>query len=333
MDSKKLIKELSTKYGQSVLLREYLQHPAIPTGSLAIDVSSGIGGIPVGRYTEIYGAEASGKTSLALSVVKQAIQIGISCVYVDVEGSLNINLVNQVLGEYDHNKLVMVQPNSAEDAFEIADAGIEAGSGLIIFDSIAAISPESELKEEDYGKLQIGLATRLTGQFLRKTHFNILDKEVAFVIINQVRANIGAYHGGYVTPVGYALKHYTSFRLFLSKGQDIEDGDERVGNYVNFVVKKNKMAVPFRQAETNVIYGKGIDFYRDVLKFGSMLGVVKSRGSYFVVDDETIGQGTNKAIETLIGNKDLLDKIIESCYNTAKVTYPPLRPTVGEDDD
>lgn len=340
--SKDLLQELQDKYGEEIRLKEYPDgHPVVSTGSLAIDVSTGIGGIPVGRYTEVYGPEAGGKTTLCLTICRNALKHGLQTLYVDVENSVDSDYAKELIGttedwdSFGTDKFLIVQPKTAEDSFNIAEMGIDNGFQCIIFDSVASISPEDEM-EKDYGKQVIGLSPRLTNQFLKKTKAKIREKEVVFAFTNQIRANIGSYVGGYTTPAGYALKHYTSLRIYLSKGTSIKEEDEAVGNVVNFVIKKNKLAVPYRQAETNLIYGKGINYYRDVLAFASLLGVVKSRGPYFSLGDVTLGQGTNKAIEYLSQNPEILDKIEEMCYNVAGIRYPPVlaeRKEVDEGND
>jgi len=332
--SKDLLQELQDKYGDDILVREYPEgHPSVSTGSLAIDVSTGIGGIPVGRYTEIYGPESGGKTTLCLTIARNALKKGLKVLYVDVENSVDLAYAKLILADgYDTDNFIIVQPTTAEDAFGIAEAGIDGNCRCVIFDSIASIAPEDEM-EKDYGKQSIGLSPRLTNQFLKKTKAKIRESESIFVITNQIRANIGAYVGGYTTPAGYALKHYTSLRIYLSKGTNIKEGEDVVGNIVNFVIKKNKMGIPYRQAETNLIYGKGIDYLRDVLNFGSLLGVIKSRGPYFSFEDSTLGQGSVKSIEYLIEHPEVLDKIENVCYNVAGIKYPPIRAERKEVDE
>lgn len=329
--TKDIFQKKLAEYGEEILIKEYENgHPSISTGSLALDVSTGIGGIPAGRYTELYGPESGGKTTLSLNIVKEAIKLSIPTLYVDVENSLDFAYVEDVLEEfYNPNLVTIIQPRTAEDAFELTDNALSSDFGCIIFDSIAAISPEDELDEDSYGKLKVGLSARLTNQFLRKTAFKIRDNETVFIFTNQVRANIGSYVGGFTTPAGLALKHYSSLRVYLSKGQAIKEDNDQIGNFVNFIVKKNKVGVPFRQAQTNLIYGKGINYCMDVVKFSSMLGVLKSRGAYFAFEGETLGQGVANTVETLENNNELLDKIVESCYNTVGVRYPPIRPNKG----
>lgn len=325
--NKDLFREKLDQLGGEVLIKEYPNgHPSISTGSLALDVSTGIGGIPVGRYTEIYGPESGGKTSLSLHICKEALKSGLKVLYVEPENSLDFNYAKNILAEYyDPERIMFIQPQSAEDAFELTDAGISSGFGCIVFDSIASLSPEDELEEESYSKVMVAKSARLTTQFLRKTAYRIREQEIAFVFTNQVRASIGTYMQGYTTPAGLALKHYSSIIIYLSKSKAIEENEIQVGNYINFIIKKNKVGVPFRQAETNIYYGIGINYLIDVVKFSSMLGVLKSRGPYFSFEDETLGQGVAKTVEALGNNKEVLDKIVESCYNIAGVKYPPVR--------
>lgn len=331
---KSFLDDVIDKYGANVIAKDYTDgHPSISTGSLAIDVSTGIGGIPVGRYSEIYGPEAGGKTTLSLSICRQAILTGLKCLYVDVENSVDIPYAKAVIGDvYSDDSIVFIQPDTAEDAFALAEKGIDSGFRTIIFDSIASISPEEEVMK-DYGKQSIGLAPRLTNQFLKKTRNKILNDDICFIFTNQIRANIGSYMGGYITPAGYALKHYTSLRIYLAKRTNIENqGGDVVGNDVEFVIKKNKLANPFRTAMTNIIYGEGVDYLRDVVKFGAFLGAIKSRGPYLAFNDVVLGQGIVKTMDNLRENPETLDKIVETCYNLASVKYPPIRPSGLEED-
>lgn len=311
--------EILDKYGDEVAIRKYEGGiPSISTGSLGIDVSTGIGGIPKGRFTEIYGAEGSGKTTLLLNVAKLAVEAGERVAFIDTENGLDYAYAHDVIGDFTSDQLIIIQPESAEDSFEIALSAVEHDYGVVLFDSVAALSPEKEL-EDPMDKSQVALAPRLTSKFLRKVAYQVRQKEVAFVFTNQVRANIGSYVGGWVTPAGYALKHYTSLRIYLAKGKEIKEEDVVVGHFVNFTIKKNKVGKPYRQATTNIIFGKGINYYRDVLSFGTLLGVIKNRGSYFGFEDDTIGSKAGAANTALALEEDqvLLDKIVEMCYNIA----------------
>ncbi len=311
--------EILDTYGEEVAIRKYVEGvPAISTGSLGIDVSTGIGGIPKGRFTEIYGAEGSGKTTLLLNIAKLAVQAGERVAFIDTENGLDYAYAHDVIGDFTSDQLIIIQPESAEDSFAIALSAVDHDYSVILFDSVAALSPEKEL-EDPMDKSQVALAPRLTSKFLRKVAYQVRQREVAFIFTNQVRANIGSYVGGWVTPAGYALKHYTSLRIYLAKGKEIKDGDTVIGHFVNFTIKKNKVGKPYRQATTNIIFGKGIDYHRDVLSFGSLLGVIKNRGSYFGFEEDTIGSkpGATKTALALSEDQELLDKIVKLCYNIA----------------
>jgi recombination protein RecA len=319
--SKSLYEEVLKEFGEDAVIKKYDPEtgpPSIPTGSLAIDVSTGIGGIPLGRVTMIYGPEQGGKTTLCLAISKNALDLGLKVLLVDTENSLDYGYINEIVGEYDENDFVIVQPRTAEDAFMVAEAGISSEFDVIIFDSIASVSPEEEI-EKPFTKDSMMVGPRLNGRFLRRNIHEIKNKNIAFVFTNQVRANVGSYFGGYSTPGGYALEHYTSLRIYLSKSKSIDEGDEQIGHYVNFNIKKNKVGKPHRQATTNLIYGKGIDFERDVISFGNLLGAIKNRGSYFGYEGDTIGSkpGVTNTAEYLKEDKELLDKIVDSCYNIA----------------
>ena len=243
----------------------------------------------------------------------------------DVENNLDYAYAAEVWGDFSEKDALIFQPQAAEAAFDMAEKGINSGFDLIIFDSIAAIAPTKEL-EGDMKDWNVGLAPRRIAQFLRRNSYNVRNLETTFVFTNQVRANIGSYYGGYTTPGGYAIKHHSSLRVYVSRGKDIEEKlegkKEVIGNLVNFVIKKNKVGMPHRQAKTNIIYGKGIDTYRDIISFATLLGVIKMRGAYTSFEDETIGLGISKSVEVLKNEPERLDKIIEMCYNVAGVRRP-----------
>lgn len=321
---KSFLEDVLDEFGEYVTIRKHEDGiPVISSGSLAIDVSTGVGGFPRSRLTEIYGPEASGKTTVLLNVAKEAIKRNLKTVYIDTENSLDYSYVSDVVGDFNEDQLIVLQPHSAEDALELADRTINAGFKCVLFDSMAALSPQKEL-DKDMTKEFIGLSPRLVSKFLRKTLFDIRTNEVAFIYANQIRDNVGSFFGGWVTPAGHALKHYTSIRIQLTKSESIEQDNEIIGNFVNFVIKKNKVGKPYRQATTNIIYGKGIDYYRDVISFGSLLGVIKNRGSYFGFEGETIGNkpGYANTAEALENDPELLDKIVEMCYNVAGSNRP-----------
>jgi len=310
------IETLIDKLGEEMIVRENQKVDIITTGSLSLDSSIGIGGIPRGRITEIFGAEGSGKTSLALSIARSAIKQGLKVLYVDAENMINYETVFDLLGEeLKKDELVILQPETAEENMSACEIGIKSGEfGCIILDSVGALSPEVE-KQKELTDLTVGIVPKLLTLWLRRNAVLIGRANVAFVIINQVRDQIGSYVHAFATPGGHALKHFASVRISLSKGEEIKQGTESVGINVKFTVKKNKLAPPFRSFLIPLYFGKGIDTIRDTIMFSEMLGVLKKKGSYYVFDGETIGQGVAKTADMLSNNPDLLDKIRNICYN------------------
>jgi recombination protein RecA len=328
------IETLIDQLGEELIVKENVKVDVISTGSLSLDSSIGIGGIPRGRITEIFGAEGSGKTSLALSIARSAIKQGLKVLYVDAENMINYETVADLLGE-DLNKenLVILQPETAEENLTSCEIGIKSGEfGLIVLDSVGALSPEVEKKKE-LTDLTVGIVPKLLTLWLRRNAVLIGRSNVAFLIINQVRDQIGSYVHAFSTPGGHALKHFASVRISLSKGEEIKQGTESVGINVKFTVKKNKLAPPFRSFLIPLYFGKGIDSIRDTILFSEMLGVLKKKGSYYVFEKETIGQGVSKTAEMLSNNPDLLDKIRQICYNwVASENLPTVEEEEKEDE-
>jgi recombination protein RecA len=288
----------------------------IPTGSLALDVSLGIGGIPKARFSTVWGPESSGKTTIALSIAKQVFLKGGKTLFIDVENCLDYRYAVALVGEISPENLTIVQPETAEQAFEISEAGIRSGLfDLIIFDSVGALAP-TKVKEGDFGDAHVALVARMVGQFIARNASPLRRNNVAFLFVNQVRAKIGRFAYGFERPGGYALKHETSIEVFLTKAEDIKlSSKEAIGILTKFVVKKNKLAPPFRTNYIPIIFGKGIDEERDVIAFAEMLGVISKKGSFYSFEGETVGQGMAKASDTLKEKPKLLDKIKEMCYN------------------
>jgi recombination protein RecA len=289
----------------------------IPTGSISLDTSIGIGGIPIGRFTEIFGAESSGKTSLCLCITKNAIKKGLNVLYVDQEQGLDAPYITSLVGDYDKTNFMLMQPDTAEQALEICEKGINSGKfGLIILDSIGSLAPEVEKKKELVDK-NVALVSSIITHFLRRNAYAINKNNTAFIFINQVRDTIGSYVKSYSTPGGHALKHFSSLRIFLSKGLDIEVDKEKIGMYCRFTIKKNKLGVPFKSFGFPFVYKKGVDSTRDILEFSEMLGVLEKRGSYYTFEGENIGQGVVKTKVYLESNPEVLDKIVGLVYNIA----------------
>lgn len=329
------IESIIDKLGEEVLVGREEKVEVISTGSLSLDSSIGIGGIPRGRITEIFGIEGSGKTSLALSIARSAIKQGIKVLYVDAEIMIDYDSVFDLLGEeLDKEKFIILHPETAEDNLTAIEIGINSGEfGCIILDSVGALAPGVEKKKELIDAT-VGLVPKIMTVFLRRNMYSIGKNKVAIVFINQVRDQIGSYIKSFGTPGGHALKHFASVRIFLSRGEEIKQGAESVGINVKFVVKKNKLAPPFRSFLIPLYFGKGIDSVRDTILFAEMLGILKKKGSYYVFEDVTIGQGVNKTIEYLNNNQDTLAKIREMCYNWIVSDSPkPIEVILEEGDN
>jgi recombination protein RecA len=315
-EKKDYIEELIDRFGEEMIVKGTEKLEVIPTGSLSLDASIGIGGIPRGRITEIFGAEGGGKTTLALSIARSAVKLGIKTFYCDAETMINHDTVFELLGEeLDQNLFTIGHLESAEQNLSACEIAINSGQvGCIILDSIGALAPEIE-KKKDLTDPTVGLIPKLMTVWLRRNANAIGKNNVAFIFINQVRDQIGSYVHSFSTPGGHALKHFASVRISLSKGEEIKQGTESVGINVKFTVKKNKLAPPFRSFIIPLYFGKGIDSIRDTIMFSEMLGVLKKKGPYYSFEDETIGQGMAKTVEVLTNNPDTLAKIREVCYN------------------
>ena len=310
------IEEIEEAYGRNIIYREDKEIEVISTGSLALDISLGRGGIPKGRITEIFGPDGSAKTTLCLSIAKHCEE---KILYVDMEQGLDFNYIRAVVGEIDFDRFVLVQPETAEQGMLICEKAIRTGEfSLIVLDSLGAMSPEKE-RNEELGDKNVALIASLLTQFLRRNAFAIREFNTAFIFVNQVRANISAssFFKTYETPGGYALRHYESIKIKLGKFQNIERGKGNVvGIYSRFTITKNKIAPPFKTFTFPVIFGTGIDYERDVIDFAEMLGIVTKNGSHYTFGGETFGHGAAKAGERLKEDKLLLDKIVELCYNS-----------------
>ena len=267
---------------------------AISTGSIALDIGLGIGGLPRGRIVEIYGPESSGKTTLALHVVAEAQKTGGTCAFVDAEHALDPSYARK-LG-VDIDELLISQPDAGEQALEIADTLVRSGAiDVLVIDSVAALVPKAEL-EGEMGDSHVGLQARLMSQALRKLTSSIAKSNCLVIFINQIRLKIGVMFGSPETTTGgNALKFYASVRLDIRRIGAIKDRDEVVGNQTRVKVVKNKMAPPFRVVEFDIMYGEGISKMGEVLDLGVNAGIVEKSGAWFSYDGQRVGQGRENA--------------------------------------
>ncbi|MEO9224213.1 MAG: recombinase RecA [Acidimicrobiales bacterium] len=283
---------------------------SIPTGALALDLALGVGGLPRGRVVEIYGPESSGKSTLAMHVVAEAQRNGGICAYIDAEHAMDPIYAGAI--GVDVDELYISQPDTGEQALEITDMLIRSGAlDVVVIDSVAALTPRAEI-EGEMGDTHVGLQARLMSQALRKLTGTLNKTDTICVFINQLREKIGVMFGSpETTPGGRALKFYSSVRLDIRRIEAIKDGVEVVGNRTRVKVVKNKVAPPFRQAEFDIMYGKGISREGSLLDIGVDLDVVKKSGAWYTYDGEQLGQGRENAKAFLTANPELMVEISE----------------------
>jgi recombination protein RecA len=281
---------------------------AISTGSLALDLALGIGGLPRGRVVEIYGPESSGKSTMAMHVVAEAQRNGGICAYIDAEHAMD-PLYAKAIG-VDIDELLISQPDTGEQALEIADTLIRSGAlDVVVIDSVAALTPRAEI-EGEMGDSHVGLQARLMSQALRKLTANLNKSNTICIFINQLREKIGVMFGSpETTPGGRALKFYSSVRLDIRRIESIKDGVEIVGNRTRVKVVKNKVAPPFKQAEFDIRCGKGISREGSLLDIGVDLGIVNKSGAWYTYDGEQLGQGKENSKNFLSENPELMFEI------------------------
>ncbi len=286
---------------------------SIPTGALALDLALGIGGLPRGRITEIYGPESSGKTTLATHVVAEAQRNGGICAYIDAEHAMD-PVYAKAIG-VDIDELLISQPDTGEQALEIADMLIRSGAlDVVVIDSVAALTPRAEI-EGEMGDTHVGLQARLMSQALRKLTGNLNKSKTICIFINQLREKIGVMFGSpETTPGGRALKFYSSVRLDIRRIESIKDGVEVVGNRTRVKVVKNKVSPPFKQAEFDIMYGTGISREGSVLDLSVDEGIVKKSGAWYTYDGEQLGQGRENAKKYLTENPEVMVEISDRVW-------------------
>ena len=315
--------QIEKNYGKGAIMKLGEQGnvgvAAISTGALALDLALGIGGLPRGRVCEIYGPESSGKSTLAMHVVAEAQRNGGVCAYIDAEHAMDPVYAGAIGVNVD--ELYISQPDTGEQALEIADMLIRSGAlDVIVIDSVAALVPRAEI-EGEMGASHVGLQARLMSQALRKLTATLNRSRTICIFINQLREKIGVMFGSpETTPGGRALKFYSSVRLDIRRVETIKDGAEMIGNRTRVKVAKNKVAPPFKLAEFDIMYGKGISREGSLLDVGVDLDIVKKSGAWFTYEGEQLGQGRENAKQFLHDNVDMMLEIMEKIRVAAGIT-------------
>ncbi len=305
------LSQIERKFGKGSVMKfssEAIQTiETIPSGSISLDIATGIGGIPRGRITEIYGPESSGKTTLTLHVIAEAQKRGGKAVFIDAEHAFDPKYAKAIGVKLED--LIISQPDYGEQALEIAETLIRSGViDVVVIDSVAALVPRAEL-EGDIEDFNVGLHARLMSKAMRLLKGVVNKSNTALILINQIREKVGVMFGNPETTTGgRAIKFFADMRLEVRK-KDIKDAGEKVGNRVKVKVVKNKLAPPFKEAEFDVIYGKGISKEGELLDLGEQIGIIKKSGAWYSYGDIKLGQGREKAREFLLQNKEIADEI------------------------
>ncbi|MBD0380282.1 recombinase RecA [Paenibacillus sedimenti] len=322
------LRQIEKQFGKGSIMKlgesTHMQVETIPSGSLALDIALGIGGYPRGRIIEVYGPESSGKTTVALHAIAEVQKVGGQAAFIDAEHALDPSYASKLGINID--ELLLSQPDTGEQALEIAEALVRSGAvDIIVIDSVAALVPKAEI-EGEMGDSHVGLQARLMSQALRKLSGAINKSKVIAIFINQLREKVGVMFGNpETTPGGRALKFYSSVRLDVRRVETIKQGNDMVGNRTRIKVVKNKVAPPFKQAEIDIMYGEGISREGSIIDIGTEMDIVNKSGAWYSFEGERLGQGRENAKQFLKENKGIADTIelkIRDNSNLIKVTGP-----------
>jgi recombination protein RecA len=331
----KALGDISKRYGDGAIMRlgeaHHMAVEAIPTGALSLDIALGVGGIPRGRITEIYGPESSGKTTICQHIVAEAQKMGGTCAYIDMEHALDPSYAARCGVNVDN--LLISQPDTGEQALEITETLVRSGAvDVVVIDSVAALVPRAEI-EGDMGDSPMGMQARLMSQALRKLSGAIKQTNTAVIFTNQLRQKIGVMFGNPETTTGgMALKFYASVRLDVRRIQSIKLGAEIIGNRTRVRVVKNKVAAPFRTAEFDIMYNEGISRSGDLLDLATQLEIITKRGSFFSFGDMRLGQGRENAKDYLRLNPSLAEEIEMAVRHQVMSGDIPLPIDTSEDE-
>jgi len=306
------ISQIERQHGKGAIMRfsseDILPVEVIPTGSLALDIALGVGGVPRGRIVEIFGHESSGKTTLALHIIAEAQKMGGTAAFVDVEHAIDPMYAKRIGVNMEH--LLISQPDTGEQALEIVETLVRSSAiDVVVIDSVAALTPQAEI-EGEMGDAHVGLLPRLMSKALRKLSGVASKSKSCIIFTNQIRQKIGVMFGNpETTPGGLALKFHASVRLEIRRAETLKDGNEMVGNRIRVKVAKNKVAPPFTQAEFEMTFGEGISKLGDLLDVATDQDIVSKSGAWFSYNNERLGQGRNSAKEFLIQHPEIIDEI------------------------
>jgi len=330
------LSQIEKQYGKGSIMRmddaAIKDIDVVSTGSLGLDLALGVGGLPRGRVVEIYGPESSGKTTLTLQVIAEMQKIGGTAAFIDAENALDISYAAK-LGVKTEDLLIS-QPDTGEQALEIADMLVRSGAvDVIVIDSVAALTPKAEI-EGEMGEPQMGLQARLMSQALRKLTGNIKRTNTLVIFINQIRMKIGVMFGNPETTTGgNALKFYASVRMDIRRIGSIKKGDEVIGSETRVKVVKNKVAPPFRQAEFDILYGDGISLEGELLELGVIHGVVEKSGAWYLYNGDRLGQGKDNCRDFLKENTAMAREIEQKIREKAGVIKPVAKAEVADEDN
>ncbi|MBA2870878.1 recombination protein RecA [Anoxybacillus calidus] len=308
------LKQIEKQFGKGSIMKlgeqTDRQISTVSSGSLALDIALGVGGYPRGRIIEIYGPESSGKTTVALHAIAEVQKLGGQAAFIDAEHALD-PIYAQKLG-VNIDELLLSQPDTGEQALEIAEALVRSGAvDIIVIDSVAALVPKAEI-EGEMGDSHVGLQARLMSQALRKLSGAINKSKTIAIFINQIREKVGVMFGNpETTPGGRALKFYASVRLEVRRAEQIKQGNDMVGNKTKIKVVKNKVAPPFRTADVDIMYGEGISREGEIIDMGSELDIIQKSGSWYSYKDERLGQGRENAKQFLKENPEIMEEIAQ----------------------
>ena len=305
--------QIEKQFGKGAVMRlgdetGRLEQGVISTGSMSVDLALGVGGLPRGRVVEIYGPESGGKTTLSLHVVAEAQRVGGVAAFIDAEHALDPSYAKAIGVDVDN--LLVSQPDTGEQALEITELLVRSGAvDIIVIDSVAALVPRAEI-EGEMGDSHVGLQARLMSQALRKLTGILSKSHTTAIFINQIREKIGVMYGNpETTPGGRALKFYASVRMEVRRKGDVKSGADKVGNLTRVKVTKNKVAPPFKEAEVEIMFGRGIDKLGDLITVATDLDVVNKSGSWYGYNEQRLGQGKEKAAQYLQDNPELIEEI------------------------